>query len=107
MVFGLFIVLRLLNLRAPNSIPSKFEFGELYRLATAQMPCYQCSTTSTPRDNDATVCHIEVCQNGRQRAWGNCSFPSVSLTRRSSGVRHVFVATFIKRTVLSAGYAGA
>ena len=38
---------------------------------------------------------------------GNCAFPSCSLTRRSSGVSHIFVATFIKATVLSAGFAGA
>ena len=49
----------------------------------------------------------EGCLHGRQRAGGNCAFPSVSLTRKSSGVRHVFVATHTKATVSSAGYAGA
>lgn len=38
---------------------------------------------------------------------GNCAFPSGNLTRKSSGVSHVFVATSIKATVSSAGYAGA
>lgn len=49
----------------------------------------------------------DVCLHGWQRAGGNCASPFDSLTRRSAGVSHIFVATSIKATVSSAGYAGA
>jgi|GEM_PF-3975033 len=40
--------------------------------------------------------------NGLQRAWGNCSFPCVDLTRAGAGVGGVFVATSLKVAVLAA-----
>ena len=51
---------------------------------------------STPRRFNAAVGFSNACLHGRKRAGGNCPFPSGSLTRRGSGVKHVFVATSVK-----------
>jgi hypothetical protein len=45
--------------------------------------------------------------HGRSRAWGNCVFPSYGLARLGARVGHVFVATSLKATVPSPGFAGA
>jgi hypothetical protein len=83
------------------------EFGELNRLATAIQPRYQRPEASTPRVIEVTAGTCNDCPHGVKRAGGNCAFLSFRLTQRGLGVRHVFVATFTKETVLSAGFAGA
>ena len=77
------------------------------RVATSKKPRYPMSIASTPRLGVATVGTSKGCLHGSWRAGGNCSFPSICLTRRGAGVSHVSDTTCIYATVLPAGYAGA
>ena len=69
-----------------------------------KMPCYQWSTSSTPRLPKGKFAFIKDCMNGHLTVEGRRTFPSDSLARKSSGVMRVFGETPIYGDVFAAGF---